>query len=171
MVKFFICSDFQLEKFDYSTLYNTDLFPDPKDIDILFIVGDLGELKYEEHYDHFIMTLTTAYKIVMLIPGNHEYYNITIKKGNIILENMKNKYHNFYVLNNNYFILEDIIFYGSTLWSDVTSVKKLPRKVPILNDENKKINIDEWKELHNISINSLKEIIQISKELNKKLYE
>lgn len=168
-MKIFFISDIQLEQYNNKNYYIS--LPNPNNIDILAIAGDLGELQYYDKYIQFLDIITSLYNIVILVPGNHEYYNLTIDKGNKILNDIMNidKYKNLYILNDNYIIIGNYIFFGSCLWSNLTKHTKMPRKVSIYNNNYNYINIDEWKLLHNQSLSNIYKIIDISKQLNKKL--
>jgi len=55
---------------------------------------------------------------IIYIAGNHEYYGYDIEEVNKELYFLSTQYNNFYFLNNNSVIIDDIKFIGTSLWSN-----------------------------------------------------
>lgn len=47
----------------------------------LILAGDIGRLTDYEDYRNFLQKQTARFKLVFLIPGNHEFYNGTFAAG------------------------------------------------------------------------------------------
>lgn len=105
-MKLHILSDLHLEFSPFSM---------PKvEADVLVLAGDIGNgLQGLE----FASKQVDNYELVIYVPGNHEYYNHNIthlsnqmkeyaKEGGVVL------------LDNAHHIHEDVVFIGSTLWTD-----------------------------------------------------
>jgi predicted phosphohydrolase len=97
---------------------------DPKDVtdkykdEILILAGDLCESRKWRSLTSFLEYHSSLYKEVIYVPGNHEYYTSSIEKTNIELEAISSKIPNLHFLNNSKVIIDDVVYIGSTLWSD-----------------------------------------------------
>ena len=85
--------------------------------DILILAGDIG-LPNKKHFSRFLFLSSKKYEIVIFVPGNHEYYSeydddkieeICVKYGVIFLQN-------------DFIIHEDVVFIGSTLWTELNGI-------------------------------------------------
>jgi hypothetical protein len=94
----------------------------------------LGDISYphNDNYTKFLDYVSNRFEHVFLLAGNHEYYQIVdfdkIKTYNEINDDIKNivsKYKNVHFLDNSNFTLncngKEIIFAGTTLWSNVNN--------------------------------------------------
>lgn len=85
--------------------------------DVLVLAGDVGVVAKPKYLD-LVAEWATMFDRVIYVPGNHEYY-----KGSIDVAFDKlmqwSKGTNIHVLNNDAVIIDDIVFIGSTLWSDL----------------------------------------------------
>ena len=99
----------------------------PLDEDILILAGDISD-KPEDTFNIIKKYMENANKKVIFVMGNHDYFNDCIN------ERIKYWYHfgeklgkNFHFLNQNSIIIDDIEFYGTTLWSDINIHKNEKR--------------------------------------------
>lgn len=144
----------------------------------LLLAGDIG---YPEQpiFTHFLKDVSKKFETVFFTPGNHEYYQNykektsdykTINELDIIMKNICNSFHNVVYLNNNSYILEDINIIGSTMWSNVKRTDNLINDYfQIYKNKNGKvenITINDILELHNNSVNYIKNEIKNSGKLN-----
>lgn len=86
---------------------------------ILCLLGDIGYIR-SEIYKEFINYCSKIFKKVLVIFGNHEFYDKchTIEENkNYIKENLK--FTNVYFLDNKSIIINNIKFIGCTLWSNI----------------------------------------------------
>lgn len=85
------------------------------DADVLAVAGDSTSARLLEKLDGF---LRYSEKPVLLVAGNHEYYDGTFEEVNDELEKLESEYSIFSFLNNKSAKIGDVKFIGSTLWSD-----------------------------------------------------
>lgn len=94
--------------------------------DIICLLGDIGS-PFQSTYVDFLKECSDAYKHVLVVSGNHEYYNnqgydmACIDEG---IEGLCKKFKNVHYLNNKTFIVDGVQFIGSTLWSELPQDKK-----------------------------------------------
>lgn len=106
-----ILSDIHLEFAKYQYIPS-------KNANIVIDAGDLCSQESNIEYkaiDH-IKEILKHDKILIYVPGNHEYYNGDYKNK---IEFKNENLRNFYLLDNKSIILNGIKFVGSTLWSNV----------------------------------------------------
>ena len=84
-------------------------------IETLVIAGDFGEVGELNYFSH-LAVLCQAFEKVILIPGNHEFYNTSIPHGLRDLRDMALKLENLEVLYNDVLVLEGQRILGTTLW-------------------------------------------------------
>lgn len=111
------CSDLHLEfPENYSWLQKNPLIPKG---DVLLIGGDTFHLNKKFKDLSFFDIISKQYKMVFLIPGNHEFYGG--KDANLGLEfNYELKIRgNIFLVNNTTRIIDDVEFIFSTLWSKI----------------------------------------------------
>lgn len=110
-MKFITFSDFH-DSFNFA-----DSITEDKDA-ILLIPGDIGEVNRFNNYRNIIEVLSSKFKEVLMVPGNHEYYRSNITKVHRILKDLDDSIVNFHFLQNDFRIFDDIIILGGTLWTD-----------------------------------------------------
>ena len=93
--------------------------------DILFLLGDIGNVYDEERYWTFVTSCSRAYKKVFVILGNHELYGTSPENAAKKLREQCKAYENVVFLNRDTYDLDldgtesDIRVAGTTLWSRV----------------------------------------------------
>lgn len=90
---------------------------DGEDETVLVLAGDIDFLRYSLEYAN---SLSERFKAVVLVAGNHEYYNSN--KGKLYeeqhyIEKVGGLKDNVYFLNGTSFEIDDVIFVGGTLWT------------------------------------------------------
>lgn len=119
-----VCSDIHLDTWYlvYKEDYILDLFEHTKG-DILILAGDLGEyINFKENYFiKFFDTISKNYNHVILLAGNHEFYNSQLYYN--LLDDFYDSYSNFTFLEKQSIVIDDQQFIGTTLWSDLSFVK------------------------------------------------
>ena len=124
MVNFQIVSDIHIE-------YKSDEVPDPLTLitptaDVLILAGDIGSFYKLEQLNYFLQKLCPYFKVVIYVPGNHEYYKqkgYQPEKMNVLLKrfiNIKKSINNLYVLNRTAALIDNVCIVGCTLWSKPT---------------------------------------------------
>ena len=100
----------KLRKIPYHTLQ-----PSTNNIALL---GDIGDPFTSIYYD-LLKHVSTNFDKVILLSGNHEYWNRTIKETDNQINYLVNKFHNITYLNNTKTKIDSYDIIGSTLWSNV----------------------------------------------------
>lgn len=134
-----------------------DLFTDICKEDILLLVGDVGvagdcKLMMDSNYKAILEFIAKRWNYVIMIPGNHEYYDrnrsCSLDDIDEMIRTECNKLGILF-LNKNVAVLErkgetPIAFIGCTLWSDATK-----KAYSMMNDKLKAIlNHDELIQIH-----------------------
>lgn len=135
---------------------------------VLYLCGDIGH-PFAQSYSEFLDFCSDNFKYVLVIAGNHEYYNIcgkyhTMSEIDSQMDKLVKKYPNVYNLNNSYCILPEFrtIVVGSTLWSELDEKnhhKGINDFNNIVTDESKKTNSNltllEYNQLHKKDLEGL----------------
>ena len=122
MTKIYCISDLHLEKYEfYQELIDKITFPEA---DILILAGDIGYPigNDKNNYVNFLKYVKSKYQYVILICGNHEYYQCEFpekkSRDKIFLEIKKIcEDNNIILLEKNSVIVNNIKIIGTTLWS------------------------------------------------------
>jgi len=109
--------------------YNADLDLGLPDADVLVCAGDLGS-PFTKIYVQFLTEMVNNYEYVIVIPGNHEYYQYSEALNYNHPRSMKEveqKIHQIceslgaIFLQKSNVEIRGVTFYGCTLWGDPTS--------------------------------------------------
>lgn len=122
MTNFQIVSDLHIE-------YKSNEVPDPLTLitpsaDILILAGDIGSFYQYDQLKTFLVNLCPHFKVVLYVPGNHEYYKMqgySPQNMHILLKRfiqMEQSINNLYVLNRSSVQIDDVCIVGCTLWSE-----------------------------------------------------
>jgi DNA repair exonuclease SbcCD nuclease subunit len=123
-------SDVHLEYQKNGPKYINKLKPTEKSDDILVLAGDIGN-PTKKLYKLFIKTMSELYRKVIIISGNHEYYQhqlhpwkLDIKKYGLSMESIEellfkiaDEFDNVHYLQKGELIVDDIRFLGCTMWT------------------------------------------------------
>jgi predicted phosphodiesterase len=152
-------SDLHLEF--YNKLPENLLKPDAE---VLCIAGDVG-YPYSSIYEDFLQVISSNFRKVFLITGNHEYYNARGNRHHTMEEIEERirqiirdlKLNNITFLDNEFEDFEGYRFVGSTLWSKCEK----PVVDYCVNDFRviKEMSVDLYNELHEVSREFLKSSI------------
>lgn len=129
-MKIAVCSDLHLEFGDLD-LYNDE------GADVLILGGDIlvaddlaangsaivpataSVVARAERYNNFVVRCAERFPQVILIMGNHEHYHGDYAKTAKIIRGTFGDLHNVHFLDNEYRIINGILFFGGTLWTDM----------------------------------------------------
>jgi Icc-related predicted phosphoesterase len=142
--------------------------------DVVILTGDIAGGLYAKHFIEHLLSLDY---IVIYNLGNHEFYghdvDTLIQKWKDISNNTKN----FYFLENDSVIIEDVEFFGSCLWTSLETKSKEDMvdfflKLKIKDNEDfrqiKNWSVEKMKDRFYDSFDKIKELIEKSK-VNKKV--
>ena len=107
-------SDLHLEFYDQ---YKKD-FRLKVDIDAATILVLAGDIHLGDQSEKYIKRWSKRFQHIILVAGNHEFYNLEINSTITKLKEMTDRYENVSFLNNSIVEVEDVLFVGATLWSD-----------------------------------------------------
>jgi Icc-related predicted phosphoesterase len=128
-----VCSDLHLE-FGHLELFNE------QGADVLVLSGDIfvaTELKswlYDssglvaasesqrnksKRYYNFIRSCIQRFPKVVFVMGNHEHYHGDFAESAKLIRGTFGDYHNFHFLDNEWVIINDVLFFGGTLWTNM----------------------------------------------------
>ena len=149
--------------------------PEPDEVfkvqaDMLILAGDVGHVELWDQYKYFIYCACQLYKHVILIPGNHEYYNnksddfVNIPKVDNRLKYLSDCIPNLQVLNNGCLCFDQykVVIFGSILWSHITN-NEFPKQIPIFNLHGEIITPIEWNYRHYEALLALENCLQMAK--------
>jgi Icc-related predicted phosphoesterase len=133
-VKIAVCSDLHLE---FGDLY----LPNEEAADLLILGGDIfvasdikswlydessqliaatsGQKARADRVYNFIRRCLEEFNHVVFIMGNHEHYHGDYAETAKIIEGTFGPYNNFHFLNNEWKIINGVLFFGGTLWTDM----------------------------------------------------
>ena len=171
-MKIYYISDIHYEFENQFNLYIDKSYLDS----YLILAGDICSYHETEKFTQFFDIITTKFKEIIYVPGNHEYYKSTLNDSPI--RELCNKYPNVHFLQDEYIILEDVTFYGSTLWTRgdankyinymseqyVNDYKYIKKNIDYSKEEpkyikNRTITREETAELHESKFKLLKEFV------------
>ena len=112
-----------------SVLENTE------NADILVIAGDMCKANLLKWYTTNLPF--DQYQRVIYVPGNHEYWDTTIDKANLKLDEFATAYDNLILLRDDYCKLNDVYVYGMTYWYNGLTPLDVWQMKQTLNDYNK----------------------------------
>ena len=167
MVRVQIVSDLHIE-YKNDDIPVTDLIIEPN-ADILILAGDIGSLYKKEQLYIFLENICKKFKLVLYIPGNHEYYMVDgiekmcFSELNNILYEIEGKIKNLHILNRNSIRIGDVCIAGCTLWSQPLCM--IPKFLVRING----INTMKYKNMHSRDVKYISNITKYCKDKGYKL--
>lgn len=124
-MKIQVLSDTHLEFFNRSSQIDNFVEETKTNADVLILAGDICTLnKKIDYIEHYFNLVTSLYSNVIWIAGNHEYYHnafiIALSKAREISYSIPN----LKFLENESILIDNVMFYGTTLW-----FKKTPEAI------------------------------------------
>lgn len=143
----------------------------PQGETVLVLAGDIGN-SYTDPYRRFLLAAKAAYRHVLLVPGNHEYYMDGAKDMGVVKEHLGRLARDTGVilLDNADVVIQGVRFVGSTCWPLVPEeqFKVLKREgyglVTRITKDSHRLDFSDFKRLHDADVRYLEEAIQESKE-------
>ena len=132
-MKIAVCSDLHLEfgDLDLENTENADVlilggdifvaedlnYLEPAPIDEVLMPNRMS-LRARRYYD-FIERCCKRFPHVVLITGNHEHYHGDFAETHWILRKVFADFTNLYILDKQFTIIDNVVFFGGTLWTDM----------------------------------------------------
>jgi predicted phosphodiesterase len=88
---------------------------------VVVLAGDIGVARKHGTYDEFLRDLCDRHKAVVYVPGNHEYYGDSFDRAWDKIKEMTGDIENLHFLNMDTVVIDDVMFIGATLWTDMDS--------------------------------------------------
>lgn len=116
-------SDTHIDSFSNNNAYDAFNFFYPCKLGlheyVLVIAGDV--CNFSSLYFQFISECCKYFKHVIVVPGNHEYYEYSLEHVNKTAKNIEKNFSNFTYLccTENLKIIDDVAFIGDILWTDI----------------------------------------------------
>jgi predicted phosphodiesterase len=87
--------------------------------DVLIVAGDMCEAKNlkQDKFQDWVFDNFDKYREVIYVLGNHEHYGLQLQKTKVLVEDFMPD--NVRVLENETHIIDDVMFVGGTLWTDM----------------------------------------------------
>lgn len=84
-----------------------------------------GDIVMHNEFDNWCKTMSTKFKNIIVVLGNHDYWDIMYNRPSLQEVVRKNrriaqKYDNIFMLQNDSIVLDDITFIGSTYFADLS---------------------------------------------------
>jgi predicted phosphodiesterase len=87
--------------------------------DMLILAGDItNKNRLHDFLDEIYDTIGHNLMPILFVPGNHEYYHGTFQEVNSYFKNLEHPYPNFHFLNNSGVEIENVRFFGGTMFTD-----------------------------------------------------
>jgi predicted phosphodiesterase len=134
-MKIAVCSDLHLEfgDLDLENAENADVlilggdifvandltYLEPAPIDNVLMPTSMS-LRARRYYD-FIERCCKRFPHVVLITGNHEHYHGDFAETHWTLRKIFADFTNLYILDKQFTIIDNVVFFGGTLWTDMNS--------------------------------------------------
>jgi len=107
---------------------------------ILALLGDIGIPKYPL-YKNFIADVSKKFELVLIIAGNHEYYNGQIEEIDQLIHQIAGEFTNVRYLQRTRFVYQDLVFLGATLWTEIPTTPETYNLYWRMVNDYKKISI------------------------------
>lgn len=89
--------------------------------DVLILAGDIGS-PHSDGYWKFIQYCSKNCKLVLIVPGNHEFFGSTVEEIEQVMEAKAKLFNNVTIFQRKYVVLNnEYVILGATLWSFIPS--------------------------------------------------
>lgn len=109
--------------------------------DVLVLAGDIVQLRLLSELSRFIEPFTARGTPVILVPGNHEYYQHRVPIADRIKDDLE-AIPGLHFLNDRLIIIDGVRFIGSTLWSPLRPVED---GIDIADDEELRLYLNDFR--------------------------
>lgn len=159
-----VCSDVHLE-------FGTLSLKNPGEVDVLILSGDIcvardlmhndpnGIVSFgkSERYHEFFQSVCKEFSNVIYIAGNHEHYHGDFKTTITDLKNYLGYLPNLHILDKEVFTLDDVVFIGGTLWTDMNKedpltlhgIRRMMNDFRCVDNSNREVNYKTFDDVEN----------------------
>lgn len=138
---------------------------------VLVLAGDIGDTS-SDPYRRLLVVARAAYRTVLLVPGNHEYYTDGKRDMGVVKEQLARLCRDVgvHLLDNSDLILHGVRFVGSTCWPIIPEEqnKVLVREnyglVTRMTKDCHRLDFADFKRLHDTDVRYLEETVRDSRE-------
>ena len=160
-MKIAVCSDLHLE-------FGTITLENPGDVDVLILSGDIcvaRDMMYHDphgivdfgksaRYHTFFQECSARFPHVLYVVGNHEHYHGDFKNTIPDLKKYLGYLTNLHILDKEIFELNDTVFVGGTLWTDMNKedpltlhmISKMMNDFRCVDNSNREVNYKTFDE-------------------------
>lgn len=86
--------------------------------DVVVIAGDVSESRYQMRE---ILMNNLHHDYILYVAGNHDFYGSSLKYAKEEFRELEEEFDNFFFLDNQVKVIDNVAFFGSTLWSDLNA--------------------------------------------------
>ena len=163
-MKIAICSDLHLE-------FGTVTLENPGDVDVLILSGDIcvarDLIEHDPHgiidfgkssrYHTFFQNCSDQFANVLYVVGNHEHYHGDFKTTIPDLKKRLSYISNLHILDREIFELNDTVFVGGTLWTDMNkedpltlhAIRRMMNDFRCVDNSNREVNYKTFDDVEN----------------------
>ena len=163
-MKIAICSDLHLE-------FGTVTLENPGDVDVLILSGDIcvahDLMEHDPHgivdfgkssrYHTFFQNCSDQFANVLYVVGNHEHYHGDFKTTIPDLKKRLSYISNLHILDREIFELNDTVFVGGTLWTDMNkedpltlhAIRRMMNDFRCVDNSNREVNYKTFDDVEN----------------------
>lgn len=93
---------------------------------VLILAGDIYPYyrTIKNHRRDFFEDISSRFKDVVYVPGNHEYYHGDFAKGDSLLRDYFEDFHNIHFLNGDLIEIDGVKILGCTLWTEIDPISE-----------------------------------------------
>ena len=95
-----------------------DLYRNPIDIR-KDVIQKEDRIRFAMRYREFFDYVSSNWKHIIYIMGNHEHYNGNWTRTEDVMRNEFARYPNIHLLEQNKLVIDDVVFLGATMWADM----------------------------------------------------
>lgn len=134
--------------------------------DVIIFAGDIGVGKQGAEFVSDVARSNPS-KQIIYVPGNHEYYGSDFESVESEIINTC-RLPNLYEILNEFVILDGVVFYGGTMWTNLQSrsISEIKNVMRGLNDfsQIKDMSAQRWQEAHNDFVFCLNETCRVAEQ-------
>lgn len=179
-MKIAYCSDLHLDNYMHEPFgVGKELCKNKENADVILIGGDTQEYKiYDRVKYNFFEYLSNEYKHVIVIEGNHEFYQSDYcNYYELKTDHPFSHLENVHLLRDESIIIEDVLFYGGTMWTNLDGCSDIDKMIikqcvsdfTLIKYDGKPFHPDYMLNHYNLFIDNLYNEVIYNNSVNKKI--